>query len=224
MENNNAIIVSNPTAITFKNAELNRATAELIATVQKEKASIMERAKILHEIHNRKLYAEDGMKSIVEYGKTVFDWGKAYVYQLIAAWEKFGETPLQLADGTPAEFTAGHYQELAKLTHEEAQTLLNDGKLAPGMSTKEIRAVVAEAMPKEEPRKEKVFMWAPVTPKRNPVETKATQSELTAKLIAEGWDFAERVSAAENVYIVGVMNGTPVMYIRKDEVKPEKKK
>lgn len=219
---NNAIVTKVNTAITFKNPELNRATAELVATVQSEAASIMSRAKILHEIHNRKLYAEDGLKNIVEYGQKVFGWGKAYIYQLIGAWDKFGNAPLKLSDGTPAEFTAGQYQEMAKLTHEEAQALLDNGKISADMSTKAIRAVVAEVMPPEAPKKEKVYMWAPVTPKRNQPETKGTFSEIRAKAIMDGWDFAERVSAEDSVYIVGILNCTPVMYKRMEEVKPEK--
>ena len=225
MENNataTAIIPTAPNAITFKNPELNRATAELIVTVQSEAKSIMDRAKILHEIHNRKLYAEDGIKNIAEYGQKVFGWGKAYIYQLIGAWDKFGNNPLKLTDGTAVELSAGQYQELAKLTHDEAQALLDEGKISADMSAKAIRAVVAEVMPPEKPKNEKVYMWAPVTPKRNQPETKGTQTEIMAKAIMDGWDFAERVSTDQAVYIVGVLNCTPVMYKRMDEVKPEK--
>lgn len=219
---NNAITTKTNTAITFKNPELNRATADLIATVHSEAASIMARAKILHEIHNRKLYAEDGLKNIAEYGQKVFNWGKAYIYQLIAAWDKFGEAPLTLSDGTPVEFTAGQYQEMAKLTHDEAQALLNDGKISADMSTKAIRAAVAEVMPAEKPKNEKVYMWAPVSPKKNQPETKATISELWAKAITDGWEFAERVNSGDSVYVVGILNGVPVMYKRMEEVKPQK--
>lgn len=218
-----ALSTATSNAIVFKNPELNRATAELIATVQSEAKSIMERAKILAEINERKLFAEDGFKNIVEYGEKLFHWKKAYIYQLIAAWNKYGEAPLLLPDGTEAKFNAGQYQEMATISHEQAQELVSNGTITPDMTTKAIREAVAEAHPTEEkPKREKVYMWSAVTPKKSPVEVKATQSELCAKAIKDGWEFAERVSANDAIYIVGIMNGVPAMYRRNEEVKPEK--
>lgn len=218
-----AIATATANAVVFKNPELNRATAELIATIQSEAKSIMARAKILAEINERKLFAEDGFKNIVDYGEKIFKWKRAYIYQLIAAWNKYGESPLMLPDGTEAQFSAGQLQEMASITHEQAQEMVAEGKITPDMTTRAIREAVAEAHPVEEkPKREKVYMWSVVTPKKSPVEIKGTQTEICAKAIKDGWDFAERLSTTDSVYIVGIHNGIPVMYRRNDEVKPEK--
>ena len=146
METN--LITLNSTMPTFKNSDLNKATAKLYelagkqasATSAYEKTTNITRkavASVLADIEARKLYKEDGLKSLAEYGDTI-GLDKSLTHKL----ENAGRL-LNSEDATIKDFAGkadwSKLSILASADQKEVAEAIKDKKLTPESTQREVK-------------------------------------------------------------------------------------
>ena len=156
----NAIIIANPKAISFKSEKLNAVTVEIsgyIAEVQtKAHANHIAISKALARVATEKLFEEDGFKSALDYAMDTFGWKRANAYAMMQVGVKLnaGELP-------EGNFSVSQYREMLPLSKEAAVEAIEAGVITEEMSAKDIRAEVEVLKPKKKrkTKPEKVYKW-----------------------------------------------------------------
>lgn len=127
----------------FSNAELTKATRLIVRETEKAGKSLVAIAMTLRKIDDEKLYVEDGFKDVVDYGKTVFGYGKTAVYGMIGVARKFiADTGVSILTHGANDYTVRQMQELLPITVEEAQELDENGDITPDSTIAEIKKAV----------------------------------------------------------------------------------
>ena len=129
----------------FKNFELNIATDEIIGLATGIRTNFYGIAKVISRIENEKLYAEDGFKNVIEYSEKTFGFKKTMSYSLLKIGTEYINDELEsiLPHDEGNDFSVTQIEKLLPLKDKEkAIELINDGKISPTMSCKEIENVV----------------------------------------------------------------------------------
>ena len=141
----------------FKNAELNEYTQEVLHIGNDVKKNFFKVASIMCKVQECKCYADDGFKDAISWAMETFKFKKSFAYNLM----KIGKNYLDdKSDSTnlphdEQDFTPNQVARLFPLkSRDKAVELINDGKIAPEMTCKEIEEVVKSEVAKAEAEKE----------------------------------------------------------------------
>ena len=156
----NAIMIANLKAISFKSKKLNEVTAEISGYINEVQTKAHDNhlaiSRALARVATEKMYEEDGFKSALDYAMTTFGWKRANAYAMMQVGTKLnaGELP-------EGNFSVSQYREMLPLSKEAAEEAIKEGVISEDMSAKDIRAEVEVLKPKKERKNkpEKLYMW-----------------------------------------------------------------
>lgn len=219
MENNinNLPEVTAPNAVTtFKNAELNRLTAELnnvrIVAGKAANAAHLKTAEVFSEIRREKLFADDGYANLEDFA------AKVYGVQRATALKYCRVGDLLKSGVLPA--IGYNYTQLCEMCPAEPKALaeaLESGEINSDMSKTEIGEAVKAMKKAGAKRPEYLYNWEIVGEEATETMTK---TELIAHIGNNGGDFIGEVSNDGDHYIVAINSmGCPLMYRRLEKTK-----
>lgn len=201
------------TEIQFKNPALSEATAAICNAGKAMLTTHLEIARIMGKVEDEKLYEDDGYNNATEYAMDVFGWKKAQARNYINIGHRFS------ANEDYAAYSLSQYQEMLALPEGQEKGLMESGAINPGMTTKEVREAVSIVKPAKA-KTEKVLCWAMVNPECDVIEH-ATKTEMVNALL-NGWDWCKEIKVDGTLYLVGICNGLPEMYVQvADPAEPE---
>lgn len=137
--------VVNANIPTFTNKKLNQATQKIAKISSSIRKNLYEIAIILAAVDADETYKDDGFKSAAEYAQTTFNFKKSMAYTLIRVGKEYTaptlESNLPHEDGK--DFTVSQVEKLLPLnSYQAAVELVEEGKITPEMSCKQIAKIV----------------------------------------------------------------------------------
>lgn len=143
--------------IVLSNQQTNLTNKELIKITTKIRAAGAAIAKnmysvaaLLSEVADKKLYADDGFKNVADYAEQVFGFKRSTAYMLAKVGREYTQNNRSiLTEVGETDFTVHQVAELLPLEKEQAQELVDGGRVSPEMPVAEIRKVVREVKPVE---------------------------------------------------------------------------
>lgn len=140
----NVKIIETSRVDSLKNPELRTAARKVIKLEQTRERAAYTIAQVLYNVECKRLYVQDGFKSIDQFASSVFGYKKATVYNMMKIAKNYmlpdaAGTILQ-KDGL--DFTYSKLSELLPLDTETVKKAVEDGEISPTMTQKELRAYV----------------------------------------------------------------------------------
>ena len=135
------------TNITIANEELKMLTNRIASNTLSAAKNLLQVASDLKQIESKKLFKEDGFKSIIDYGAKVFGWKKDMIYNLLRVAKNYidesGTATIFLKEhDRPTDYTVGQLQEFLNVPTEKILELDKEDAINPSMTTVELRKIV----------------------------------------------------------------------------------
>ena len=160
----NELITLNEAKIpVFNDKELNAATRKVFSLGEKIRKSALETAAVVAAVDKTGCFKDDGFKTVHDWTAAAFGFRKSTSYNMLAIGKEYVAPVLNSAGRTIAyestfaqtvesegDFTVTQLIQLLPAGRDMAGQLVLDGKVNPGMTCKEIKAVVNAARADEE--------------------------------------------------------------------------
>lgn len=149
------LTVSNETAVTFTNAELNKATNKIFKLGNNIRKCWYEVAYVVAKVDESGCYVEDGFESVHEWVSKTFGLKKSASYTLLSIGKEYTKQILSdkgnvvgygsnlPIDGN-SDFSKTQIEKMLPLGHDKAVELVETGKITPSMTVEEIKKIVKE--------------------------------------------------------------------------------
>ena len=124
----------------FKNAELNKASARIAVLKSSISENMYEIATILGRVKREKLYVEDGFSSVHEYAEKALDLSRPTAYAMAGVGDRFLLSDTKTAQTAAAMLPPSNLAELVGLTDEEIQDGINKKLITPASTQAQLRA------------------------------------------------------------------------------------
>ena len=147
----NELFIEVVNAKEFKNAELNGYTEQVLNIGNDVKKNFYKIASIMCKVQESKCYADDGFKDAISWAMQTFNFKKSFAYNLMKIGRNYldGESDSTNLPHDGQDFTPNQVARMLPLkSRDKAVELINDGKIAPEMTCKEIEDVVKEEVAK----------------------------------------------------------------------------
>lgn len=137
------------TKFNFKNAELNKFSANIAKIAIDSVSRNIELAKIFGRILETECYKDDGFSSVADFAEKTFGIKKASAYQLANVGRRFFNSDSETASKVVKLLNGktGNLAELVNMTDEQIETAINEKKITSDSVQKDLREVASSVKP-----------------------------------------------------------------------------
>lgn len=140
----NVKIIETSRVDSLKNPELRTAARKVVKLEQTRERAAYAIAQVLYNVDLKRLYVQDGFKSIEQFANSVFGYKRATVNNMMRIAKNYmlpdGSGTVLQKDGQ--DFTYSKLSELLPLDAEIVKQAVEDGEITPAMTQRELREYV----------------------------------------------------------------------------------
>lgn len=204
------------TTFNFKNAELNKFSANIAKIAIDSVSRNIELAKIFGRILETECYKDDGFSSVADFAEKTFGIKKASAYQLANVGRRFfnsdSETAgkvVQLLNGK-----TGNLAELVNMTDEQIEEAIASEKLTADSTQKDLREVASSVKPVKVINEKKARLSAVIS---HMTENGKIEVISSASVIVDNTEILKAIGFNENDKLVKLNNLETLVHVEGKE-------
>lgn len=208
------------TAFSFKNADLNKFSANIAKIAIDSVSRNIELAKIFGRILETECYKEDGFSSVADFAEKTFGIKKASAYQLANVGRRFfnsdtetAKKAVQLLNGK-----TGNLAEIVNMSDEQIEQAITEKRITADSTQKDLRDTANSVKPAKVINEKKAVLSAVVS---HMTENGKIEVITSGSVIVDNIELLKAIGFSENDKIVKLNNIETIVHIEGKEDKPK---
>lgn len=206
------------TTFNFKNAELNKFSANIAKIAIDSVSRNIELAKIFGRILETECYKDDGFSSVADFAEKTFGIKKASAYQLANVGRRFFNSDSETADKVVRLLNGktGNLAELVNMTDEQIEEAIASEKLTSKSTQDDLREIAKAVKPAKVINEKKASLSAVIS---HMTENGKIEVISSASVIVDNMEILKAIGFNENDKLVKLNNLETLVHVEGKEDK-----